>query len=625
LLPELELLAGRVPGHARHVLVTGEHAAALAAALAGRPGVDVRTCSTATPVNDPPLPAGRQTDCIVMNWPSGGRPDGAAALGRLVSHLSADGCVLFRALNRAYCRGDGERGLSRDEAERILIDAGLAAYTEWSHVDEQARDQSRDAAECENAFAIEFTLLAVFPTYNPVEHAHSLFKAGHADWCYGVLELIPPAYLERPEVAAAVYSDMQLCLAFTSRQEGQGDVLRRFFEAQVLFYRVVSRMPLHAEAYHTQAAFWSRIGNPAMGLRLLQSLHHVAPDDRTAQAIDTWPVSVAPPEEPETPPPWAPERFTPRVLMIMTAGRPHFGMDILYDGLRSVLGDDGVVEFPWKPTLHGQGPKEQANYPCLFDHPGELLDVEALAAQLRAGRFDLMLFCDLEQETARDDVRALLAAAGDVPLFIVDAQDDPVDNRPEALDHLGRASCRGYFKREMLACCRYGPRAYPLPFAYPDAQAPPDVSGPRDRAVFWAGHRRFGLRRLYLERVEALLGGALDTHYAPEAYLQAVRSSRIGINIFGFGYDTVRYWELPAHGCMLLSERLPIRIPHNFSDGVSAVFFDDTRDLEDKLRHYLAHPDQAAAIAAAGHAHLRQHHTASARARQLLGWVLRPN
>ena len=41
----------------------------------------------------------------------------------------------------------------------------------------------------------------------------------------------------------------------------------------------------------------------------------------------------------------------------------------------------------------------------------------------------------------------------------------------------------------------------------------------------------------------------------------------------------------------------------------------------EKLAYYLDHPEETTAIAAAGHAHLRRYHTASARAGQLLGRI----
>jgi spore maturation protein CgeB len=129
------------------------------------------------------------------------------------------------------------------------------------------------------------------------------------------------------------------------------------------------------------------------------------------------------------------------------------------------------------------------------------------------------------------------------------------------------------------------------------------------------------LRRTFLEPVENALGMPLDAEFTQEEYLTVLRQSRICLCLFGLGFDTVRYWEAAAQGAMLLANRPPIHIPHNFVDGQSAVFFDDLPDLLAKLGYYLAHPAESLAIADAGHALLCEHHTTRARASQLLAWM----
>jgi hypothetical protein len=212
-----------------------------------------------------------------------------------------------------------------------------------------------------------------------------------------------------------------------------------------------------------------------------------------------------------------------------------------------------------------------------------------------------------------------MEAGRDLPLVVYDTWDNcctPVD---VISNYIGGKPIDVLFKREMLADVDYGSKTIPLPFGYPDTMIPVRGAIQRNLDVFWAGKPVWGLRPLYLAAIERMLGRQLQACYPQAEYAERLRSARIGISLFGTGFDTVRYWEIPAHGAMLLAERPPIRIPNDFTDGQSAVFFDDLPELEDKLQYYRAHVDEAEQVAAAGYRHLLAHHTTSARALQLLG------
>ncbi|NUM56500.1 MAG: glycosyltransferase family 1 protein [Candidatus Hydrogenedentes bacterium] len=296
-------------------------------------------------------------------------------------------------------------------------------------------------------------------------------------------------------------------------------------------------------------------------------------------------------------------------------------MDTLYDGLCQVLGAENVVEYPWKPTLHGQNKEAAVSYPCWFEYPGKPRSADEIVGELRAGRFDLIVFADFVQMNKQDDVLRMLDAAPDVPVAVYDPWDDGSATQDVAKTYLGGRAIAAYFKREMLACLDYGPNAFPLPFGYPDRHVPKTVNGNRATDLFWAGKRLFGTRSLYLDHLHGVLGRSLDQKLSQEEYRRAIAGARIGLSFFGFGFDTVRYWELAAHGCMILAERPLIRIPFNFVEGESAVFFDDLPELEEKLAYYLAHEDEADRIGKAGREHFLNHHTTSARARQFLGTI----
>ncbi|MCC6696294.1 MAG: glycosyltransferase family 1 protein [Candidatus Hydrogenedentes bacterium] len=628
----VEALSQLIPQYARRILHVGARSGSLARALCERPGVcvygvgphcvDAPEVWAAYHAGDParielPYDPGF-FDVIVLEAAVFERETQEVVAGRTSPLLSRDGMFMVVVLHRDAAGGRftvAEVGAQVDRA-------GLAFYGTNDIAPEDEVDtfeNSATNAEVEGR-AAGFLLWAVHPEYNPLLHARALFNAGHPGWAYEILDRVPNHLLHEGEVRAAYQGERQLCVLAWDKVGDIDGRLGRFFQSQSMFYDAVYNAPRMELPYLCQAEFWRRIGNEDMAARMLRTIRHLSSLHEIERRLSTCcPVkdlrSVY-----EEAPPWTAGARLPRLLYIVPL-RPHYGIDVLYDGLCTVLGDQNVVEYPWKPTLHGERPSELAHYPCMFSRRGERLELSALVSLLREGAFDAILMGDIEQHVGHEVMHALLDAAADTPVFVVDQQDDPLNSLPVTLEFMGRSSVTGYFKREMLACHDYGAKTRPLPFAYADQKVPHVLPAKRGHGLFWAGHRQYGLRRVYLERVESIIGESFDRKYTQEEYTQALHDSRIGLNIYGFGYDTVRYWELPAHGCMLLAERLPIRIPHNFQDGESAVFFDDLPDLEEKLTYYLSHEDEVAAIALRGHEVLVRHHTASARARQLLGYM----
>ncbi|MBI4558578.1 MAG: glycosyltransferase family 1 protein [Candidatus Hydrogenedentes bacterium] len=602
-------LAARIPNFVRRIATVGGKAAALASAL--RPAREIVQIPS-----EPAQPAANPDSKTEVLPPLGEACDGiflssewlnSKSFAQLFSMLTPNGFILF-LMEPADASTDRDSHLAT-LGKAIRAD-GFAIYLDWG-----------DA------------LVAVRDSYNPVEHARRLFSAGHPGWAYEVLALIPESYRRELETAAVIAAEMQLCLLALDKHLRPDGRLERFFTAQTHFYEILSLAPTFHAAYQCQAEFWHRIGDDDMVLRLLRSIEYAAPSEAVRCQLDRYSTDGKEtlPEGNTTNavpaagsgynryPRSTPAARSPRVLMI-THERPNYGLDVLYDGLCRILGSENVVDFPWKPSLHGYQPDRLAHYPCLFDWPGTRFNLIELLKALRERQFDLILFGDIERHLERDAAQRIIEAAGDTPLLLVDQQDDPLDHRAEMAEYLAGCPITAYFKREMLACVDYGPGLYPLPFAYPDGRVPA-LSDANRKGVFWAGHRRFGLRRLYLEHLESRLECSLDVQYSQEDYANALDGALIGLNFFGFGYDTVRYWELPAHGCLLLAERVPIHIPYNFENGISAVFFDDLESLESKLDHFRVHPDEARNIAQAGYDHLRRYHTGMARARQMLAFI----
>ena len=354
-------------------------------------------------------------------------------------------------------------------------------------------------------------------TYNPVAHARALFDRGKPNWALEVLSAIPPQYLQDDKVGATVDSEKMLCLLAMDQPGSPYAAFRLFFETLSLFYNVIRRAPDHYEAFLTQAEFWHRIGNDAMARRTLRIL------EETVKADDLEPLRsryTAPaPHYHEAAPIWS-GAWHPRILLIMLAfQRAHYGLDVFYDGLCSILGDASICEYPWKPSLHGAQPELAGHYPCLFDRAGTPMAFRQVKNALENGEFDLVFFATLDTNEDPTEARALIRAAGDLPLFVLDAGDDCVDNIRYTREFLDCNTVRGYFKRESLAGAQYTLNTFPFPFAYPDSRVMNESSGPRPNDFFWAGNRTFGMRSLYLERIEKLLGRRFDQHYEPQEYL----------------------------------------------------------------------------------------------------------
>jgi hypothetical protein len=546
------------------------------------------TGSSLSEMPHPPTDYADKVDCLVIHAPRITAPDIQNILRIWSVCLHENGMVVFCAAGEV------------SESE-CLADTGFRSF--------DLQFLEHDAGKI---------VTAVRAGYSPLTHARVFFDVGETVRGFRLLESLPASALADPMVQFEAALEMQLALLAWPEEGGASNLLRRFFRSQQQFYKAAYMLPEEAMTYVCQAEFWMRVGNPDMARRLLRSIHHVRPESGLAQRLECIPVTPPIPRS-EAPPAWD-AAFHPRILVI-TQAEGDSGMDVLYDGLCRVLGADHVQEFPYKPVLHGEAQEDGIRHPHGCNHPGIRKDVEQLEAELEQGVYDLILFADPLLHVDRVDVLRLMRAAPALPVIVYDTWDDCSDQQADLTRYLRRPAVAGYFKREMVACGRYGPNSYPLPLAYADARVPETVSQERSEAVFFAGSRVFGLRRLYLEYLEAHQGYDFRQEYAQDEYIARLGASRVGLDIFGFGFDTVRYWEIPAHGAMLLAERKPLHIPHNFMDGQSALFFDDLPSLQEKLDYCRAHPEEVATIAAAGRVHFLQHHTASARACQFLGRV----
>jgi hypothetical protein len=456
--------------------------------------------------------------------------------------------------------------------------------------------------------------------YDPVSHARIYLRDLDHMTAMNILQAVPDHWFRSEEERGYHAAELLLALLAQDRRSGPHYRLEHFKAALHQYNRACTWIPDHGPVYSCMAAFWRGIGRADLGRRLLDSVYTVTSDVGIGTELAGWPTETLE-FEPVNGPDYQPS--TRLRLLYLCHPESDFGSDVLHDGLRRVLGQENVVAYPWKPVLHGQEVEKATGYPCTFNWADDPVPLEEIVRQAEAGAFDAILYSDTLGMLPRKETRQLLDAAAGTPLFVLDMWDECGDMLAHicARDDLGEVA--GYFKREMLRGHPYPEQTWPLPFSFPEDRIPATVSWADRDGIFWAGKLMGGARRLQVAWLEKQLPLSVKpgTPYTPEAYAERLQEHLLGLSLPGNGFDTVRYWELPAHGTLLLAERPPLAIPHDFVGDKHAVFCDTVSELKDKAEYYLSHPGEAIAIAQAGHAHLLEYHTGSARARQCLARI----
>ncbi|MFH1762414.1 MAG: glycosyltransferase [bacterium] len=107
----------------------------------------------------------------------------------------------------------------------------------------------------------------------------------------------------------------------------------------------------------------------------------------------------------------------------------------------------------------------------------------------------------------------------------------------------------------------------------------------------------------------------------PDRYLEYMSKSLIGVSLPGAGFDTYRYWEIPAAKTLLLSLKPSIYIRNNFQDNRSCVFFNDKSEILPVIKHLLQNRNKIEDITARGYEHLTKYHTDIQRANYILNII----
>lgn len=322
-------------------------------------------------------------------------------------------------------------------------------------------------------------------------------------------------------------------------------------------------------------------------------------------------------------------RWCIKVLFINSRSADYV-QDLSYSGLVKVLGKTSVTDFYWSRKLHLPLKKYPKN---LGYTPGTVLS-SVLARW--TSNYDLVVVAAAKADCFEAWIRVMDSVSDNIPVIFLDGGD-----RAEIAGDLARSNSyhlyeqvvkkRPFdlvFKREYLVDVDYDENVFPFQIAFNYDRLPTIAEGKKYDVSFWAvetGTIRTRALELLENAFDCRQNGTVRNQTFKkykrkgDFYLQELAACKIVLNFRGDGWDTLRYWEVPAVGAFMLSQKPGIVIPHDFVEGEHVVYCrDDLSDLIDLCQYYLEHNDEREKIVGSAHSHAMKYHSDIARAEYIL-------
>ncbi len=322
-------------------------------------------------------------------------------------------------------------------------------------------------------------------------------------------------------------------------------------------------------------------------------------------------------------------------ILFINSRSPDYVEDQLFSALTEIYGKASVTPCPVNYRYY----IKRKPYPLDMGRCRSALDyvMDGFALRKSLSRFDYD--CIILGSTKRDVFEKFIAIRDSIPsgmpLIYIDGGDFPeVGGDADRLkfkevydDVVRHHTFSHVFKREYISGKVYPDNVHPFPMSF--KPQPMTVSGEKKYEVTCWCVESDPVRTRALSLLEGLYdcrenGTTLNQTFRNYkrkglAYLEDLGRSRIACNFRGVGWDTLRYWEIPAVGALMLSQKPGIEIPDNFVHGEHVVFCrDDLSDLTSLLDYYLSHEDEMAEMTERAKQHLQKYHTHLRRAEFLI-------
>jgi len=338
-------------------------------------------------------------------------------------------------------------------------------------------------------------------------------------------------------------------------------------------------------------------------------------------------------------------------ILYLEHPEPDGGTSQLYMGLCQVLGDDNVIDFPYKYCLHGKTERLQnddvkvfmKDNPSVFPGGGYSDPYEWMIPSkspehhysdikdmINRGDFDLILMTP--RQVSMYYLSRLLRECSSLPSVMMcdfeDYHDIRFDISTTFHPHIRVITKASYLPNNLgvfQSSMKGMEKIYPLPLSSPLIDNPAFRFDDGDQHKNIDIHTRFGLTRgLRKDVIESLRtydgfqGGlalperstmqiengvhicgdgsrtvitSLDQNVPYPQYLQEIAHAKISVSMggHGLGRNPARNWEIPSYNTLLLCEPQAIYYEHPFEDKKTCIFFNPEMkdDVCEKALHWL--------------------------------------
>jgi hypothetical protein len=284
-------------------------------------------------------------------------------------------------------------------------------------------------------------------------------------------------------------------------------------------------------------------------------------------------------------------------ILYICSTRFDYLQDLTYAGLVKVLCKDNVVDYPWNPKFNlpiKSYPKNLGFKYISFRFP--------IVNNFK--EIDFVILASAKKDALATYLK-ILPLLKNKPILFLDGGDFSEIGGDFYRHHCGdlyEAAIKQrpfdiILKREYISSLHNAhANIFPFPFSFPyNITLPPLSESLKKYDVSFWGQQNPVIRTNALNLLAGKYdcnqnGTTLDQNFKTYKrkglfYLKEISRCKIVLNFRGLGWDTMRYWEVPATGTFMISQEPKISISNNFESGKHLVWCSDSLDdLIDFLR-----------------------------------------